>query len=192
MLLPLGALPAGLPALPGLHVADPDAVHPLLLRLGAALAEPAGLLDHPAVRDAVDRSLDDADAGLDPVPLAEAVLALVDELGPAAAAGRGLAGRARAHRRRRRAGPRGRAGAAPTPPLRPLLADDAPLAVLAPEWERRASREVLVAVGVVDGFTVLEDDDVGAPPSTAWTTSSAGSTSWRSRPRCCWPSATST
>ncbi|MDT7580664.1 MAG: hypothetical protein QOK35_1928, partial [Pseudonocardiales bacterium] len=51
----------------------------------------------------------------------------------------------------------------PDAALRPLLADDAPLAVLGPEWERRASREVLVAVGVVDGFTVLRDDDVGAP-----------------------------
>ena len=68
-------------------------MHPLLLRLGAALAEPDGLLDHPALRDAVDRSVDDADAGLDPVPLAEAVLGLVAELGPAAAAGARLAGR---------------------------------------------------------------------------------------------------
>jgi hypothetical protein len=166
VLLPLGALPAGLPTLPGLHVADPDAVHPLLLRLGASLAEPVGLLDHPAVRDAVDRSLDDADAGLDTVPLAEAVLALVDELGPSAAAGRGwLAGLALTDvdGEPARADELVLADAA----LRPLLADDAPLTVLAPEWERRAAREVLVAVGVVDRFTVLEDPefgtDVGAP-----------------------------
>ena len=43
---------------------------------------PDGLLDHPALRDAVDRSVDDADAGLDPVPLAEAVLGWSAELGP--------------------------------------------------------------------------------------------------------------
>ena len=72
VLLPLGADAGrvGELALPGLHLADPDAVHPLLVRLGAALAEPGGLLDHPALRDAVDRSMDDAEAGLDPVPLA--------------------------------------------------------------------------------------------------------------------------
>ena len=76
VLLPLGADAGrvGDLALPGLHIADPDAVHPLLARLGATLAEPDGLLDHPALRDAVDRSVDDAEAGLDPVPLAEAVL----------------------------------------------------------------------------------------------------------------------
>ena len=38
------------------------------------------LLEHPALAAAVDRSLDDAEAGLDPAPLAEAVLALVGEL----------------------------------------------------------------------------------------------------------------
>src|SRR6185312_13293530 len=113
----------GLPTLPGLHVADPDAVHPLLLRLGAALAEPVGLLDHPAVRDAVDRSLD------------EAVLALVDELGPAATTGRDwLAGLALTDvdGEPARADELVLADAA----VAPLLADDAPLAVLAPEWER--------------------------------------------------------
>jgi len=162
VLLPLGRLPADMPALPGLHVAHPDAMHPLLLRLGASLAEPAGLLDHPAVRDAVERSVDDAEAGLDTVPLAEAVLALVDELGPAGAAARSwLSALALTDVD----GDPARADelVLPDAVLRPLLADDAPLAVLGPEWERRASREVLVGVGVVDGFTVLRDDDVGAP-----------------------------
>ena len=162
VLLPLGTVPTDMPALPGLHIAHPDAVHPLLLRLGATLAEPAGLLDHPAVRDAVERSVDDAEAGLDPVPLAEAVLALVDELGPAGAAARSwLSALALTDVD----GEPARADelVLPDAALRPLLADDAPLAVLGPEWERRASREVLAAVGVVDGFTVLHDDDVGAP-----------------------------
>jgi hypothetical protein len=36
------------------------------------------------------------------------------------------------------------------------------LAVLAPEWGRRTTREVLVAVGVVDGFTVLHDPGLDA------------------------------
>jgi hypothetical protein len=149
----LGAL-----ALPGLHVAAPQAVHPLLVRLGATPAGPAALLDHPALRDAVERSVDDADAGLDRVPLAEAVLGLVGELGPGGAAGRNwLAALALTDDDGdpARADELMLADAA----LRPLLADDAPLAVLGPEWERRAARDVLVAVGIVDGFTVVADDD---------------------------------
>ena len=46
----------------------------------------------------------------------------------------------------------------PDAALRPLLADDAPPAVLAPEWQERVSREVLVAVGVLDGFVAVETD----------------------------------
>ncbi len=84
--------------LPGLHIADPDAVHPLLARLGAGAADPAALLEHPALAAAVDRSLDDAEAGLDPAPLAAAVLALVGEH-PARRGGR--LRRARPARRRR-------------------------------------------------------------------------------------------
>jgi hypothetical protein len=159
VLLPLGsdAGRVGDLALPGLHVVDPDAVHPLLLRLGATLAEPDGLLDHPALRDAVDRSVDDAEAGLDPVPLAEAVLGLVAEVGArdrlAALALTDVDGEpARADELM-----------LPDAALAPLLADDLAPAVLAPEWQDRASREVLVAVGVLDGFAVVEADAAHAP-----------------------------
>ena len=159
VLLPLGsdAGRVGDLALPGLHVADPDAVHPLLLRLGATLAEADGLLDHPALRDAVDRSVDDAEAGLDPVPLAEAVLGLVAEVGArdrlAALALTDVDGEpARADELM-----------LPDAALAPLLADDVAPAVLAPEWLDRASREVLVAVGVLDGFAVVETDAAHAP-----------------------------
>ena len=173
VLLPLGAdAGVGDLALPGLHVVDPDAVHPLLLRLGAALAEPDGLLDHRALRDAVDRSVDDADAGLDPVPLAEAVLGLVAELGPGAAASREwLAALALTDVD----GEPARADELmlPDAALRPLLSDDAPPAVLAPEWQERASRQVLVAVGVLDGFAVVETDaahaaDLGLDDVDRW------------------------
>ena len=82
MLLPEGPLPAGL-AVPGLHVAHPDAVHPLLARLGATPADPAALLEHPALQAAVERSVEDAEAGLDTAPLAEAVLALLAAGAPA-------------------------------------------------------------------------------------------------------------
>ena len=173
VLLPLGAdAGVGDLALPGLHVVDPDAVHPLLLRLGAALAEPDGLLDHRALRDAVDRSVDDADAGLDPVPLAETVLRLVAELGPGAAASREwLAALALTDvdGEPARADELMLLDAA----LRPLLSDDAPPAVLGPEWQERASRQVLVAVGVLDGFAVVETDaahaaDLGLDDVDRW------------------------
>jgi hypothetical protein len=57
--------------------------------------------------------------------------------------------------------------------VRPLLADDAPPAVLAPEWPERAPRHVLVAVGVLDGFTVVETDashaaDLGLDDADRW------------------------
>ena len=176
VLLPVGPEAGRMPVVPGLHLAHPDAVHPLLARLGATPAEPAGLLDHPALRDAVDRSVDDAEAGLDPVPLAEAVLALVAEVGPAGAAARGwLAALALTDvdGDPARADELMLADAA----LRPLLADDAPLAVLAAEWERPVPRDVLVAVGVLDGFVVTSDesaldavehwlDELAEPPET--------------------------
>jgi hypothetical protein len=56
-----------------LRIADPDATHPLLGRLGALEATPRGVLDHPATVAAVDASLDEEDPG----PIADAVLRLV-------------------------------------------------------------------------------------------------------------------
>jgi hypothetical protein len=62
-----------------LRVADPEAVHPLLARLGALEATPRSVLDHPATLAAVDASLDEEDPG----PIAEAVLHLVAAAGVA-------------------------------------------------------------------------------------------------------------
>lgn len=145
-------------ALPGLHVADPAAVHPLLRRLGAADADPAGLLEHPALAAAVERSVDDAEAGLDTAPLAEAVLALVAERGSAPAELAALA----------LPDAQGRPTRAdelllPDAALRPLLADDAPLEVLDPAWTARVPRAALTALGVVDGFAVIVDEDPVGP-----------------------------
>ncbi|MBF9068066.1 sacsin N-terminal ATP-binding-like domain-containing protein [Streptacidiphilus fuscans] len=60
----------------GLRLAHPDAAHPLLEKLGAGLATPAGVLESPEVRAAVERSadLDDEDEAEE---LAEAVLRVV-------------------------------------------------------------------------------------------------------------------
>ena len=145
-------------ALPGLHVAHPDAVHPLLLRLGATEAGPGVLLEHPALAAAVAASLDDADAGLDPEPLARAVLALVAEAGRVPEGFGALALPA----------DDGRAARAdelllPDAALRPLLAPDAGLGVLAPAFAASVPRDALVAVGVLDGFAVVDDEDPLGP-----------------------------
>ncbi|WP_073459369.1 sacsin N-terminal ATP-binding-like domain-containing protein [Pseudonocardia thermophila] len=142
--------------LPGLHVAA--LAHPLLERLGARPAEASALLAHPALVEAVERSLDDAEAGLDPLPLAEAVLALVERTGEAPEAFRALAlpdedGRpARADELM-----------LPDAALRPLLADDVPIDVIDPELAARVPRAALVAVGVLDGFTVVVDEEPTGP-----------------------------
>src|SRR5207248_989711 len=60
-----------------LRIADADATHPLLARLGALEATPRSVLDHPATLAAVDASLDEDD----PAPIAEAVLPLVAAAG---------------------------------------------------------------------------------------------------------------
>jgi hypothetical protein len=157
-------------ALPGLHVAHPDAVHPLLARLGATAADPGGLLDHPALRAAVDRSLEDADAGLDPEPLAAAVLGLLAEdppgrssIGtePASAPNDSLAALALPAAD----GPPARADELllPDAALRPLLAAGAPVGVLDPGWAARFPRAAFVALGVLDGFAVLVDEDPAGP-----------------------------
>lgn len=77
---PRSASPQSLARL-GLKVAHPDAVHPLLEKLGALPASPRAVLTTPQVRAAVAASLDsgeiwDEDA-LDPEELADIVLGLV-------------------------------------------------------------------------------------------------------------------
>ncbi|WP_214364624.1 sacsin N-terminal ATP-binding-like domain-containing protein [Pseudonocardia sp. H11422] len=148
--------------LPGLHIADPGAVHPLLSRLGAAPADPAGVLDHPALRDAVERSVDDAEAGLDTGPLADAVLGLIGEVGSVVAARHPWLG---ALALRDDDGEPGRADELmlPDAALRSLLAQDVPVGVLDAAWAQRIPRSVLTAVGVLDGFAVLVDEEPAGP-----------------------------
>jgi hypothetical protein len=168
--------------LPGLHLVSPDAVHPLLARLGATPADATGLLDHPALREAVVRSVDDAEAGPrpgpqagaaaehgaaavqppEPSPLATAVLGLLVELGPGAAAARPwLAALALPDTAGRPA--RADELMLPDAALRPLLAGDSPVGVIDAGVAAAVPRDVLTGLGVLDGFAVLVDDDpVGA------------------------------
>ncbi|WP_130292560.1 sacsin N-terminal ATP-binding-like domain-containing protein [Pseudonocardia sediminis] len=138
----------------GLHVAAPEAVHPLLRRLGAGDADRAALRAHPALREAVARSLDDADAGLDVEPLARAVLALLEGAGRESWAGAlaltdddGVPARADEL-------------VLPDAAIAPVLDPDAPVGVLAQEWTD-AGRDALVAAGVLDSFAVVTAPDGG-------------------------------
>jgi hypothetical protein len=77
-LLPGPGLPAGLTYL-GVRTVHPDAAHPMLARLGAAVATPRTVLDRPEVRAAVDAAWDaDADGA---AAVADAVLGLVAAAG---------------------------------------------------------------------------------------------------------------
>jgi hypothetical protein len=61
----------------GLRVVHPEAVHPLLLRLGAVEAQPRALLEDPRVRAAVEAATEEED----PAPIVDAVLGLVAAAG---------------------------------------------------------------------------------------------------------------
>ncbi len=151
---------------PRLRIVHPDAAHPLLALLGAREVGPADLLDDPALAEAVERSVDDAEAGLDVAPLAEAVLGLVAAISNGGPGGVGagspggdrpwLAGLALPDA----VGDPRRADELllPDAALHAVLEPDSPLGVLAADVAARYPREALLAVGVLDGFAVLVDE----------------------------------
>lgn len=153
LLIADGADPAGLDVL-GLRFVHPEAVHPLLARLGAIEAGPRTVLADPGVRTAVEESFE-AD---DPDAVAEAVLGLVgaahvdpgDEPWLAELALPGDDGELY---------PAGEL-LLPESPLRTLMADDAPFGVVDGEVLERWGAETLAAVGVLDGFALAKAEDV--------------------------------
>ncbi|WP_354641889.1 sacsin N-terminal ATP-binding-like domain-containing protein [Kitasatospora camelliae] len=145
-----------------LRLAHPDAAHPLLAKLGADTATPAGVLDTPEVRAAVARSLelgeDDFDAAAD---LADAVLGLVKAAGTAPGDHPWLARLALTDDE----GELARAGE--------LILPDSPLAALAGEDDapfvdedllERWGPEVLAAAGVLASFALVRAEDVVLDP----------------------------
>lgn len=145
-----------------LPIVHPDAVHPLLTRLGAVTAGPGELLDTDELRARVERSVEAAAAGLDTTDLADVVLRLVGET----ADGRGLG--ALALRDVDNLPRRADELLFPDAALRPVLDRDAvgpdePLAVLATDLVDAYPREALAAVGVLDGFAVVTDEDPAGP-----------------------------
>ncbi|MFF5992608.1 sacsin N-terminal ATP-binding-like domain-containing protein [Prauserella flavalba] len=144
----------------GLHIVHPEAVHPLLQRLGATRAGPGDLLAAPALRDAVERSVEDALSGVDVLPLVETVLRLAggtsgEDLGALALPARD--GWRRADEL-----------VLPESPLLEVLdpealGEDAPLDVLDTGFARRWPQDVLTGVGVLDTFPVVDDEEPAGP-----------------------------
>ncbi|TNC28153.1 sacsin N-terminal ATP-binding-like domain-containing protein [Amycolatopsis alkalitolerans] len=151
----------------GLRLVHPDAAHPLLERLGAKRADSADLLESPALREAVERSVEDAQSGLDVRPLADAVLRLqsdspVDGLGALALPSRD--GWRRADEL-----------VLPTSPLLAVfdpeaLGEDGALSVLDGDFAEDWSPDALAGVGVLNGFVVTEDGirDLDLVADEAW------------------------
>jgi hypothetical protein len=145
-----------------LPVVHPRAAHPLLIRLGARDAGQADLLAAADLREAVRRSVEDAEAGLSTQELADLVLGLVSEADVLSTVD-GVWLHALAlpdvDGGYRRADELVFPDAALFAVLdREVLDEDGPLGTLAGAAVDRYPREKLRAVGVLDGFTVLVDE----------------------------------
>ncbi|HEX4224895.1 MAG TPA: hypothetical protein VHZ97_21180, partial [Pseudonocardiaceae bacterium] len=150
----------------GLRVADPDAVHPLLERLGARQADALDLLDAPALRDAVANSMADAQSGVDIQGLVDTVLHLVEraDFGVGERPWLGDLALPDDQGSTRRAAEL----VLPDAPLLGVLADDAvgsdaPLGVLAAEFAQDWAPHVLAALGVLNNFAVLVVESPSGP-----------------------------
>ncbi|MDQ0378941.1 sacsin N-terminal ATP-binding-like domain-containing protein [Amycolatopsis thermophila] len=140
----------------GLRLVHPRAAHPLLERLGAKQAEATDLLEAPALRDAVERSVTDAESGLDTSPLAKAVLRLASET-----SGEGLGALALPSEDGWR---RADELVLPNSPLREVFdpevfEEDGPFSVLDAEFAEQWPARVLIELGVLDEFLVVENPD---------------------------------
>ncbi len=135
------------------HVVHPDAAHPLLERLGAKRGDAGDVLDN--LVDAVERSVDDAESGLDTAPLVELVLRLVRDAGPRPWLGAlALPDSAGDFRRADEL-------ALPGAAFVDLLDEDAPIGILAEHVDWPA--DVLTAVGVLDSFAFVVDEEPTGP-----------------------------
>lgn len=157
----------------GLRLVHPIAAHPLLERLGAKHAEASDLLAADALRAAVERSVDDVLSGLDGMALAGAVLRLIAEVGDNAPEWAGALalpcedGWRRADEL-----------ILPASPLGDIFdpevfEEDGALSVLDEEFAEDWPVSTLVAVGVLDSFALVTDDDPlepehGLPDEHGW------------------------
>lgn len=143
----------------GLRLVHPVAAHPLLERLGAKHAEAGDLLEADALSAAVERSVEDVRSGLDGTALAGAVLRLIAEVGDDAPEWAGALALPSEDGWRR-----ADELILPTSPLGDLFdpevfEEDGPLSVLDEEFAEDWPESTLVAVGVLDSFALVTDDD---------------------------------
>jgi hypothetical protein len=154
LLLPDEGLPAAAVGALGLRVVHPDAVHPLLERLGAQPATPRGLLADDRVRAEVAHSYD----AEEPEPIAAAILELVAAAGLAPGEEPWLGELALP----------GEDGdwypaselLLPGAPLASVVADDAPYELVETDFVERWGAELLAAVGCLRTFPLLDEDEV--------------------------------
>ncbi|WP_156757569.1 sacsin N-terminal ATP-binding-like domain-containing protein [Actinokineospora pegani] len=144
-----------------LRVVHAEAAHPVLERLGARLGGPVDLLDAGGLQDAVERSLDDVESGVDSPGLVPVVLRLVRDAGvrPGERAWLGALALPDSVGDWRRADEL----MLPGSPLLDLLDEDAPVGVLSAELATEWPDHVLSALGVLDAFALVDDDAPTGP-----------------------------
>ncbi|OLZ52045.1 sacsin N-terminal ATP-binding-like domain-containing protein [Amycolatopsis keratiniphila] len=157
----------------GLRLVHPAAAHPLLERLGAKHAEASDLLEADALSAAVERSVEDVRSGLDGMALAGAVLRLIAEVGDEAPEWAGALALPSEDGWRR-----ADELVLPTSPLGDIFdpevfEEDGALSVLDEEFAEDWPVATLVAVGVLDSFAIITDDEPlepehGLPEEHEW------------------------
>ncbi|GAB2814834.1 hypothetical protein GCM10022221_10890 [Actinocorallia aurea] len=135
----------------GLRVVDLEAEHPLLLRLGAVEAGPRQVLADPAVRAAVEGSLD----AEDPETVADAVLSLARGL---ITPGEPWLAELALPAEDGELYPAGEL-MFPDAPLRAVMGEDSPFGVVSAGLIEEYGEDALAAVGVLRGFALLRAQD---------------------------------
>ncbi|HVK25243.1 MAG TPA: hypothetical protein VM677_28125 [Actinokineospora sp.] len=140
-----------------LRVVHPEAAHPMLERLGAQRGGALDVLD--GLQEAVERSLDDVESGVDIDSLVQVVLRLVRDAGIRLGERQWLGALALPDS----VGDWRRADelALPGSPLLDVLDEDSPIGVLSASFDWPES--VLIALGVLDAFALVVDDAPTGP-----------------------------
>ncbi|MGQ0837004.1 sacsin N-terminal ATP-binding-like domain-containing protein [Actinokineospora sp.] len=144
-----------------LRVVHAAAAHPMLERLGARRGGAVDLLDAGGLQDAVERSLDDAESGVDVRGLVSIVLRLVRDAGVRAGERPWLGALALPDS----VGDWRRADelALPGSGLLDVLDEDSPVGVLSADLAAEWPDTVLTALGVLDAFALVVDEAPTGP-----------------------------
>ncbi|SDI52346.1 hypothetical protein SAMN05192558_108373 [Actinokineospora alba] len=142
-----------------LRVVHADAAHPVLEKLGAHVGVPIDVLD--GLQETVESSLDDAESGVDTSGLVSVVLRLVRDSGVRAGDKPWLGALALPDS----VGDWRRADelALPGSPLLDVLDEDSPVGVLSADLAAQWPESVLIALGVLDAFALVVDENPTGP-----------------------------